>query len=107
LDAARRQASANLAGRRQPGEKYARQVATIVADLECEVAIIDAAALARIDPSGGQREPPKKGWDAADAIDEWPDLDALRKAATGLAKPFEPGPAAGGGRLMCPSSPTQ
>jgi 5S rRNA maturation endonuclease (ribonuclease M5) len=82
-----------------PGEKYARQVETIVADLECEVAIIDAAALARIDPSGGQREPPKKGWDAADAIDEWPDLDALRKAATGLAKPFEPGPAAGGAGL--------
>ena len=78
-----------------PGEKYARQVAAIVANFECEVSIIDAAALARIDPNGGAREPPKKGWDAADAIDEWRDLDALRKAGTDLAKPFEPGPASG------------
>lgn len=68
-----------LAGRRvliwpdadSPGDKYARQVAAIVADLRCEVSIIDAAALARIDPNGGQREPTKKGWDAADAIDGW------------------------------------
>ncbi len=76
------------------GEKYARQVSAIVADLGCEVAIIDAAALAAIDPNGGRREPIKKGWDAADAIDEWRDLDALRKAAGGLAKPFDPRPPA-------------
>ena len=74
-----------------PGEKYARQVAAIVADVKCEVAIFDAAALARIDPNGGKREPTKKGWDSADAFDEWCDLDALRKAAAGLAKSFEPG----------------
>jgi putative DNA primase/helicase len=76
------------------GEKYARQVAAIVADFECEVSIIDAA-LARIDPNGGAREPRKKGWDAADAIEDWADLEALRNAAIGLAKPFEPEPATG------------
>jgi putative DNA primase/helicase len=93
-----------LAGRRahiwpdadSPGEKYAHEVAAILAALECEVSIIDAAALAHIDPNGGQRESTKKGWDAADAIDEWRDLDALHKAAGGLAKPFEPGPPASG-----------
>ncbi len=74
------------------GMKYAREVAAILAALDCDVSIIDAAALAAIDPNGGAREP-AKGWDAADAIDEWRDLDALREAAVGLAKPFDPGPA--------------
>lgn len=36
---------------------------------------------------------PVKGWDAANAVEEWRDLGALRKAAHGLAKPFEAGPA--------------
>ena len=73
-----------------PGDKYAREVAAIVTDLECEVAIIDAAALARIDPNGGARRLPKEGWDADDALADWTDLEALWKAAMGLAKPFEP-----------------
>lgn len=70
------------------GEEYAHEVASIVADLECEVASIDTAALARIDPNGGAREPPKKGWDAADAIAEWTNIEALRSTAVGLAKPY-------------------
>jgi hypothetical protein len=37
-------------------------------------------------PDGGLRVP-GKGWDAADAIAEWKDFSALRKAAHGLAKP--------------------
>ena len=77
----------------EPGRKYAREVAAILAELDCDVSIIDAAALAALDPNGGQREPPEKGWDAADALAEWPDLEALRKSAAGLAKPFDPGPA--------------
>jgi putative DNA primase/helicase len=40
---------------------------------------------------GGSREPPPS-WDAADAIAEGQDIAALRKAAHGLAKPFEAGP---------------
>jgi len=87
-----------LAGRRvmiwpdadEPGEKYAGEVGRIVSALGCEVSIVDAVALASLAPDGGQREP-VKGWDAADAIDEWENLGALRKAAHGLAKPFEPG----------------
>ena len=69
-----------LAGRRvliwpdndEAGGKYAREVAAILAALECDVSIIDAAALAAIDPNGGKRAP-AKGYDAADALAEWPD----------------------------------
>jgi putative DNA primase/helicase len=76
----------------EPGEKYGREVvAHILHGLRCEVSIIEAAALASLAPDGGQREP-VKGWDAADAIGEWQDLAALRKAAHGLAKPYEAGP---------------
>jgi putative DNA primase/helicase len=74
------------------GEKYAREVATILTALDCSVAIIDAKALAAIDPAGGAREPRDK-WDAADALAEWPDPAALRKRAAGLRKAFDPGPA--------------
>lgn len=89
-----------LAGRRvliwpdndAAGRKYAEQVAQIVAALDCAVSIIDAAALAAINPAGGAREPVEK-WDAADAAAEWSDLGALRKAAANFAKPFDAGPA--------------
>ena len=74
------------------GEKYAREVATTLAALGCSVAIVDARALAAIDPVGGAREPCDK-WDAADAMAEWPDLAVLRKTAVGLRNAFDPGPA--------------
>jgi len=76
----------------EAGGKYALEVAAILAALECDVSIIDAAALAAMDPNGGKRTP-AKGYDAADALAEWRDVAALRKAAHGLAKPFDPGPA--------------
>jgi putative DNA primase/helicase len=76
----------------KPGADYASEVAAILAEHGCDVSIIDAAALARIDPNGGAREPTKKGWDAADAVAEWTDIEALRKAAMVLAKPFPPEP---------------
>ena len=75
-----------------PGEKYAREVAEILAGLGCEVSIIDAMALASMSPDGGMREP-VPGWDTADAVDDWQDLAALAKAAHGLAKPYQAGPA--------------
>jgi len=89
-----------LAGRRvllwpdqdDAGRKYAREIAAILAALNCAVSIIDAAELAAVDPGGGAREPQAK-WDAADAVADWPDLGALRRAAVGLAKPHVPGPA--------------
>jgi putative DNA primase/helicase len=74
----------------EPGSTYAAEVAAILHPLHCQVSIIDASALASVDPNGDQRGP-AKGWDAADAIAEWENLSALRKAAYGLAKPFEPG----------------
>jgi uncharacterized protein (DUF927 family) len=74
------------------GQKYAEQVAHILAPLDCAVSIIDANALASLDANGGAREPVEK-WDAADAAKEWMDLPALRKAAAKLAKPFDTGPA--------------
>jgi hypothetical protein len=54
--------------------------------------VIDAGALAALNPAGGAREAPDK-WDAADAAAEWSDLGALRKAAVNLAKAYDPGPA--------------
>ena len=74
----------------EPGEEYSREVAHIIHGLGCSVSVVDAVALASLAPNGGQREP-EKGWDAADAVAEWENLGALRKAAYGLAKPFEPG----------------
>ena len=77
------------------GVRYAAEVAAIVAKIGGEVAIIDARALAAMDPAGDRRDPRDK-WDAADAVAEWSDIAALRKAAHELAKPFEPvAPAAG------------
>jgi putative DNA primase/helicase len=90
---------APLAGRRvliwpdadEVGATYAREVAGHTYEIGCEVSIIDAVTLASMTPDGGSREP-VKGWDAADAIGEWENLAALRNAAHGLAKPYEPGP---------------
>jgi putative DNA primase/helicase len=71
-----------------PGRHYAAQVAATLAALACDVSIIDADALARIAPAGGMREPSEEGWDAANAIAEWPDLSALCRAAMDCAKLF-------------------
>ena len=73
------------------GAKYAGRVAHFLHDRQCEVSIIDAAALASLSPNGGKREPTKKGWDAADAADEWQHLEALHDEVMNLLKPFDPG----------------
>jgi putative DNA primase/helicase len=72
-----------------PGCTYAGKVGATLAALDCDVSIIDANALARIAPDGGTRKPSKKGWDAADAITEWSNTAALRRAAVEWAKPFD------------------
>jgi putative DNA primase/helicase len=64
--------------------------AAILRGLNCEVSVIDAKALASIDPNGGTREP-TKGWDAADAIVDWQGLNSLRNGAEGFAAGFENG----------------
>ena len=57
--------------------KNMHDVAQILHGLRCEVSIIDAPALARMTPMAVCVT--DKGFDAADAIDEWPDAAALRK----------------------------
>jgi hypothetical protein len=87
---------APLAGRRvliwpdndEAGAKYAREIAAILAALDCDVLIINAKALAAVNPAGGEREAAEK-FDAADAVAEWVDLRALRKAAVKFAKEFD------------------
>jgi putative DNA primase/helicase len=85
-----------------PGWKYALEVGAILAELDCDVSIIDAAvfytqpAHARACEAKGEFFDPMKkaaGYDAADALADWHDLAALRKAAASLAMPFDPGPA--------------
>jgi hypothetical protein len=71
------------------GAKYAATVASILTGLGCELKVIDAASLCSIAPDGGTREPIEK-WDAADAIAEWSDMGALRRAAVDLAEPYAP-----------------
>jgi putative DNA primase/helicase len=76
----------------EAGLKYAGEVAKRLEDLGCNVDIIDAMALAAKTPTGEAREAPK-GWDAADAVAEWKDPKALRKAIGRSATPYDPGPA--------------
>jgi putative DNA primase/helicase len=75
-----------------PGQKYAREVAAILAALGCEVSIVDAAAMVTIDPGGRGPDFEPIGWDATNALAEWPDTGALRKTVVTLAKPFDAGP---------------
>ncbi len=49
-------------------------------------------ALAAKTPTGEARPAPN-GWDAADAVAEWENHKALRKAISRAAKPYDPGPA--------------
>jgi uncharacterized protein (DUF927 family) len=77
----------------EQGMDYAREVASILLKLNCAVSTIDASALATADPNGGDREHPKKGWDAADAETEWTDHDALRKRAMKFARKGDTDPA--------------
>jgi predicted P-loop ATPase len=71
-----------------PGRKYARDVATILTGLGCSVEVVDAAALAAIDPATGGKRETAEGWDAADAVDQWDDHDKLREAVEERTRPF-------------------
>jgi len=74
------------------GLKYEGEIAKRLEDLGCNVDIIDAMALAAKTPTDEAREAPK-GWDAADAVAEWTDRKALRKAINRSAKLYDRGPA--------------
>jgi hypothetical protein len=77
----------------EPGARYAGDVTKELAELACDVVIVDTAALAQIDGGGRGSDFDPAGWDADDAIQQWQDLSALREAVFGLAEPFDPGPA--------------
>jgi putative DNA primase/helicase len=89
-----------LAGRRaiifpdndQAGADYGSMVSTILTALKCEISVIDTAALAAIDGAGRGHDWSPDGWDAADAIAEWPSIEALRAEAFRLAMPSDLGP---------------
>jgi DNA polymerase I-like protein with 3'-5' exonuclease and polymerase domains len=72
----------------QAGAGYALSIAQILIGLGSTVSIIDVARLVEID--GGKHGPEREteGWDAADALEEWADAEALREAALGLAAPY-------------------
>jgi uncharacterized protein (DUF927 family) len=76
----------------KPGDKYKTDVIQILQELGCQISIIEARALASVAPGGGDRKP-KIGWDARDALDEWKDVEALRKAIEVHTELFAPGPA--------------
>ncbi len=69
------------------GDDYASEVTRILHELDCDISIIDARALAAECPDGG-KQPSKQEWDAADAITQWADPATLRRAALNCAKPF-------------------
>ncbi|MGO9418991.1 DUF3631 domain-containing protein, partial [Roseiarcus sp.] len=71
----------------ETGANYANEVAATLTKLGCEVSIIEADALVAIDGGGRGSNFEPIGWDAADAISEWSDPAALRRAALALAKP--------------------
>ena len=62
-----------------PGRKMAVALVSILLGMDCKLSVIAADRLSATEPSGETREPVAK-WDAADAIKEWSDLDALRGA---------------------------
>ena len=76
-----------------PGHTYATKVGAMLSALDCDVSVIDAAALARR-RGGGPRGTMEEGWDSANAIVEWADVAALRRAAVKSARPFKAAEAA-------------
>jgi hypothetical protein len=72
----------------EPGANYANEVAAILTRAGCEVSVIDANALTAVDGGAHDSNFEPIGWDAANALAEWADSEALRSAALRLAKPF-------------------
>ena len=73
----------------EPGANYANEVAAILTRVGCEVSVIDSDALAAIDGGGRGSNFEPIGWDAANALAEWADTEALRSAALRHARPHE------------------
>ena len=68
------------------GEGYVETVAKILARLGCKLKLVDTAALLEL-----SENPTKiQGYDIADAVDEWPDLNALGSAVLEHTSDYEP-----------------
>lgn len=74
-----------------PGMKAAHAVVEALADYEGTLTVVDGEALAALSPADGGRRVVTPGWDAADAVDEWTDLDALRSAVERHSRQIEAG----------------
>jgi len=72
----------------EDGLTYARDVASVLTTLGCEVSVINADALVAIDGGARGSDFEPIGWDAANALAEWADPEALQSAALSGAKPF-------------------
>jgi hypothetical protein len=73
------------------GEKHLRAATEALNKVGCRILVVDVAELVKID--GGNRGITHNpdGWDAADAVDEWPDRAALRDKVMELARPYKDG----------------
>ena len=67
---------------------YADDVAAILINLKCTVSVINSAMLAALEADGRGENRSDDGWDAANALTEWSNTDALRAAALRLANPL-------------------
>jgi uncharacterized protein (DUF927 family) len=76
----------------EAGLKYGGDVTKCLSEIGCNITIVDVRALAAITATGEAREA-LKGWDAADAVAEWKNKRALRRAINCSARRYAPGPA--------------
>jgi hypothetical protein len=64
------------------GRKYAQEVAAILAALDCAVSILDPAALFALVKAQVNVTRDPAGYDAADALADWPDAAACARRPT-------------------------
>jgi putative DNA primase/helicase len=60
------------------GDGYMHDVAKLLLSQGCKVKVIDSRAASQITQGDDDRDDPVEGWDVADAVEEWTDLEALR-----------------------------
>lgn len=67
----------------KPGIAAASELVAILLGLGCKVDVIDVKRLSATEPDHpGERREPVTKWDAADAVVEWSDRDALRRVVS-------------------------
>lgn len=74
----------------EPGDEYLDSVANKLLALGCQISVVDSRAVSQVAPDGDDRDEPIDGWDAADAIEEWHDLEALRACIMAHVSEYAP-----------------